>query len=349
MSSSYFKAKNLLLSGFKVILLLDLNAYRKKIFEIYSKEDFNELVMELFHFQAEHLPIYNKYLQLIEVPYLEIKSPQDIPCLPIEFFKTNEVYLPGPMPQKVFRSSGTTGARRSSHHIRDLSLYKESYSCAFELAYGSARNWTILALLPSYVERDDASLIWMVKGLMEQSGSEFNGFYLNDLKILSEQLKLCREKGLKTLVIGVSFALLDLAEQFPGDYSGITLMETGGMKGRRKELIREELHGILYSAFNVNEIHSEYGMTELLSQAYSKGDGVFYPPPWMRIKLRDLTDPFSAAKEGKSGGIDLIDLANIYSCAFISTQDIGRYKSGGFEVLGRFDDSDIRGCNLMML
>lgn len=239
---------------------------------------------------------------------------------------------------------------QSKHFVTDLSIYEESYLKAFEQFYGNIEDYTVLALLPSYLERDGSSLIYMVNDLIEKSKKEKSGFYLHNLDELAKNLLELDSKGEKVLLIGVSFALLDLLEKFQFKLKNTVIMETGGMKGRRKELIREELHTILCEGFGVSEIHSEYGMTELLSQAYSKGNGIFNCPPWMKILIRDTEDALSLLPKGKSGGINVIDLANVNSCSFIATQDLGKiHPNNTFEIIGRFDDSDVRGCNLMVL
>ena len=270
--------------------------------------------------------------------------------MPISFFKTHKVTSTQKEPETIFTSSGTTQSTTSKHFVPDIELYEKSFLKAFELFYGMPKDFCILALLPSYLEREGSSLIYMVNSLIEKSGHPHSGFYLHNLEELHQKLKILESKGAKTLLIGVSFALLDLVEQFPSNLTNTTVMETGGMKGRRKELIREELHQILEKGLGVEHIHSEYGMTELLSQGYSKGNGIFETPPWMKIVTRDTEDPLSIQPNGKTGGVNVIDLANLYSCSFIATQDLGKtHPNGTFEVLGRFDDSDIRGCNLMVL
>ena len=268
----------------------------------------------------------------------------------MEFFR-NQKIVTGEYPvEMIFESSGTTGAAPGRHFITDLSLYEESFLKAFRLFYGDPGEYLIVALLPSYTEREGSSLLYMAKKLIKESHHPLSGFYKGDTGDLIYAIKKAKEETRKTLLLGVSFALLDLAEKLSPDLSGVIVMETGGMKGRRKEMTRSELHTILKSKLNVPSIHSEYGMTELISQAYSKGEGIFYCPPWMKILIRDPQDPLSLNTEtGKTGGINIIDLANINSCSFIATGDLGRlHDDGGFEVLGRFDSSDIRGCNLLV-
>ena len=280
----------------------------------------------------------------------EVNRLEDIPFLPIQFFKSHEVVSSRENVIKTFTSSGTTGSFPSKHLVTDVSIYEKSFNLGFEKFYGPLENYVILALLPSYLEREGSSLIYMVNSLIEQSKHPESGFYLNDLDKLKNQLKNLDDSGKKVLLIGVSFALLDLVEAYSFQLKNTIVMETGGMKGRRKELIREELHQKLKTGFGVDAIHSEYGMTELLSQAYSKGDGIFFTPKWMRLFTRDTEDALLLQEPGKTGGINIIDLANINSCSFIATQDLGRVNAdGSFEIIGRFDNSDIRGCNLMVL
>ncbi|WP_222981909.1 acyl transferase [Flagellimonas meishanensis] len=320
------------------------------IFSISNAAAFDGLALEVFQYQYLNNPVYQTFCKHLGKSISNVSQVGQVPFLPIEFFKTHRVASTNQEPEVVFTSSGTTGSNTSKHHIANLSLYTQSFRQGFEHFYGPVEDYCILALLPSYLERQGSSLIYMVNDMILRSKHTDSGFYLDDLKALHLKLRKLEENHVKTLLIGVSFALLDLAEQFPMTLAHTTIMETGGMKGRRKELIREELHAILKNAFGVPKVHSEYGMTELLSQAYSKGDGLFHAPPWMRILSRDTEDPFSDQSLGKTGGLNVIDLANFHSCSFIATQDLGKiYKDGTFEVLGRFDHSDIRGCNLMAL
>ncbi|MGX1928476.1 LuxE/PaaK family acyltransferase [Flagellimonas sp. 2504JD4-2] len=322
----------------------------QQIFSISSQTDFKELALKVFAFQFQHNPTYRAYCDHLQKSPSNVFHIPDIPFLPIEFFKTQWVVSSTKAPQAIFESSGTTSDNTSKHHVADLSLYEKSFVEGFNTFYGPVEDYCILALLPSYLEREGSSLIYMVNDLIKQSKHPSSGFYLNNLSELSQKLNGLQDQGTKILLIGVSFALLDLAEQFEMPLRNTIVMETGGMKGRRKELIREELHSILKKAFQVPEIHSEYGMTELLSQAYSKGDGLFECPPWMQIVTRDTEDPLGIQSHEKTGGINVIDLANVYSCSFIATQDLGKtYANRTFEVLGRFDHSDVRGCNLMAL
>lgn len=325
-------------------------ALREKIFKIHDRNTFRAAALEVFHFQAEHTPVYRDYLAARKVDPARIRDAEEIPFLPIEFFKSHTILEEGRSSEVIFESSGTTGTAPSSHHVADISLYRESFLRSFNTFYGSPEELCILALLPSYLEREASSLVYMMDHLIRWSKQEDSGFYLDQLEGLSALLQKRNKDGHPTILVGVSFALLDLAEKHPlklGDH--IILMETGGMKGRRKEMVRSELHETLIRAFGLETIHSEYGMTELLSQAYSSGDGLFNSPPWMKILIRDPNDPLSLLPHGQSGGINVIDLANLYSCSFIATADLGKlYENGSFEVLGRYDHSDIRGCNLLV-
>lgn len=321
-----------------------------RIFNINNADDFEEVALDIFKFQYENNEVYRDFCIYLRKSPKNVSSSLEIPFLPISFFKTHRVISTQKESQTIFTSSGTTQSTTSKHFVPDIGLYEESFLRAFELFYGKPKDFCILALLPSYLEREGSSLIYMVNSLIEKSGHPHSGFYLHNLEELHQKLKVLESKGTKTLLIGVSFALLDLVEQFPSTLTNTIVMETGGMKGRRKELIREELHQILEKGLGVEHIHSEYGMTELLSQGYSKGNGIFETPPWMKIVTRDTEDPLSIQPNGKTGGVNVIDLANLYSCSFIATQDLGKtHPNGTFEVLGRFDDSDIRGCNLMVL
>lgn len=319
-----------------------------KIVQIKNQIEFEQCALEAFRFQYNNISVYKEYCKELNINHHQVNSIKDIPFLPIEFFKSHYI---APAEQKVshiFTSSGTTGSQTSKHHIVDIALYEQSFLHAFHLFYGNINNYCVLALLPSYLERSGSSLVYMANKLIKLSTNPNSGFYLNNYSELSSKMAELINNGQKVLLIGVTYALLDLAEQFPQKLSNTIIMETGGMKGKRKELIREELHNILKTAFGVNSVHSEYGMTELLSQAYSNGNGIFKTPPWMQIYIRDTYDPFSYMTHGRSGGINIIDLANINSCCFIETKDVGKLISDDtFTILGRFDDSDIRGCNLM--
>lgn len=325
--------------------MIDTNA----IFDIKSHSDFNTMALEVFKFQFENNRIYRSFCDLLYKHPSEVKQLEDIPFLPIQFFKSHHIVSSTRTPQVTFSSSGTTGSVTSKHYVTDINLYKKSYTKGFQHFYGNIEDYAIIALLPSYLEREGSSLIYMVEDLINTSNHPKSGFYLNDLNALQQTILELERAQQKTLLIGVSFALLDLVESFEFNLEHTIVMETGGMKGRRKELIREELHEILNDGFGTKHIHSEYGMTELLSQAYSKGNGIFETPPWMQICIRDTEDPLTILPKGKTGGLNIIDLANINSCAFIATQDLGKlHQNNSFEVLGRFDNSDIRGCNLMV-
>ncbi|HMU76496.1 MAG TPA: acyl transferase [Bacteroidia bacterium] len=311
--------------------------------------DFESVALESFRFQAENNAVYHNYLKLLNINPLKIDSISKIPFLPISFFKTKKV-VTGNIDSSaiVFSSSRTTGTEPSLHYVSDISLYEKAFTQAFNHFYTSTDQWCILALLPSYLEREGSSLVYMCQHLVEKTGKKNSGFYLNDFRKLADTITVNEQRGIKTLLIGVSFALLDFAHAYPMPLKNTVIMETGGMKGRRKEMIRQELHAILKEAFLLNVIHSEYGMTELLSQAYSSGNGIFHCPPWMKVFVRDSNDPLSESIPGQ-GGINIIDLANINSCCFISTQDIGRvYDDGTFEILGRFENAEVRGCNLLI-
>lgn len=323
---------------------------KDRIFSISSTAEFEALAMEVFQHQYHNNHVYHLFCQHLGKGPGNVITLKDIPFLPIDFFKSHRVIAQGTEPQIVFSSSGTTGQRTSKHLVTDLSLYEKSFNIAFKKFYGDPGEWVILALLPSYLEREGSSLIYMADRLIKQSAKNLSGFYLHDLEALKNTILECENKGQKNLLIGVSFALLDLVEKYSFRLKNTVVMETGGMKGRRKEMIREELHAILKHGFGVENIHSEYGMTELLSQAYSNGEGVFECPPWMRLLIRDPEDPLTYLKQGKTGGINVIDLANYNSCSFIATQDLGKdIGEGKTEILGRFDHSDIRGCNLMVI
>ncbi len=320
------------------------------IFNIKTYAEFEALALDAFRFQFENNSVYRSFCDLLYRHPSDVKHLRDIPFLPIQFFKTHEVLSSRNIIEKSFSSSGTTGSVTSKHLVTDLSIYEESYLKGFQHFYGNVEDYVVLALLPSYLEREGSSLIYMVEDLIQKSKHPKSGFYLNNLQDLSETLKKLEAEKQKTLLIGVSFALLDIVEQFQFNLKHTIVMETGGMKGRRKEIIRTELHDKLKKGFGVNQIHSEYGMTELLSQAYSKGNGLFKCPPWMKILTRDTEDALTLLPPNKTGGINIIDLANINSCAFIATQDLGKtYENNLFEIIGRFDNSDIRGCNLMAL
>jgi len=314
-----------------------------------SSTNFESQAIEVFKYQAENILIYKEYLERLKVQVSSIHRISDIPFLPISFFKTHRVFHPNKIEEIVFTSSGTTGVNTSKHLLSDTKIYEASFINAFESFFGKVSEYTILALLPSYLERDGSSLIYMCDKLINWSGQSESGFYLHNLDELSELLLDLERKNRKTILFGVSYALLDLVEKHSFQLKNTIVIETGGMKGQRKEMIKEEFYQVLKSGFGLDNIYSEYGMTELLSQAYSKGNGEYITPNWMQISIRDVNDPFCNLELGRSGGINIIDLANIDSCSFIATQDIGRINSNGtFSILGRFDDSDIRGCNLLV-
>ncbi|PZD77734.1 acyl transferase [Mesonia sp. K7] len=324
---------------------------QQKIFNINSEKAFEETALEVFEFQYENNLVYQEYCHHLKLNPTKVLSLDQIPFLPIEFFKTHQVTTqPNTKHQKTYTSSGTTSQNTSKHFVYDYSLYEKSFLKTFQHFYGAISEFAVLALLPSYLEREGSSLVQMAKVFIEKSKYPESGFYLDNRKELTQKLHQLEQKKIPTLLIGVSFALLDLVEEFSFSLKSTIVMETGGMKGRRKEMIREELHEILKKGFGVPKIHSEYGMTELLSQAYSKGDGIFETPNYMKVLIRDPEDPFSLKAEQQNGGINVIDLANLYSCSFIATQDLGKkLNNTQFEVLGRFDNSDIRGCNLLVL
>ena len=316
---------------------------------IANSNDFEKEALATFHRQHKANPVYRSYCDLINISPSEIKSSTKIPSLPIQFFKSHAVKCFSEAPSIVFSSSGTTTSINAQHPILDKAIYNHSFQKGFENQYGDPKDWAILALLPSYLERKGSSLIYMMDALIQQSKHAASGFYLDEFDQLKKQLEQLESKQQPTILLGVSFALLDFAEQYPLELKHTVVMETGGMKGRRKEMIREDLHATLTKAFGVEVIHSEYGMTELLSQAYSKGHGRFYTPSWMKITAGEINDPFALVNGSKIGRLNIIDLANQESCAFIVTDDLGRvFPDGSFEVMGRLDQSDIRGCNLLV-
>ncbi len=321
----------------------------RSIFRIKNEDEFNSAAISVFHHQYKNNAVYRQFCDFLATDPQSIGSAEQIPFLPIEFFKNKKVGGDPLRADIVFSSSGTTSEEISKHYVQDVTLYEESFRQAFHRFYGRPDDYCILALLPSYLEREGSSLVYMVNDLIASSGHTDSGFYLHNLPELAEKLRGLEEKRTRTLLIGVSYALLDLADAHPMKLTHTTVMETGGMKGRRKEMIREDLHRRLCKGFGIERVHSEYGMTELLSQAYSTGEGVFLTPPWMKVLIRSTEDPLSLLETGRSGGINVIDLANFHSCSFIATQDLGRLGvNGTFEVLGRFDNADIRGCNLMI-
>lgn len=311
--------------------------------------DFAKNALALFQLQAEHNPVYRRWIELLGINPKEIKEIDAIPFLPIDFFKSQELSIFKASAPEQFLSSGTGGYGASKHLVYDLDFYDQGCRQCFASFYPQGDQFFIAALLPSYLERSGSSLIRMAQDFINRSADPDSGFFLDNLAALAKLLAFKKKAGKPILLLGVSFALLDLAEAFPQDLAGSIIMETGGMKGRRKEMIRSDLHAVLKEAFAVDAIHSEYGMTELFSQAYSRGQGLFRSPAWMKVLVRQVEDPFSYTKKGKTGGLNIIDLANIDSCAFIETQDLGRvHEDGSFEVLGRFDRAEVRGCNLMV-
>jgi hypothetical protein len=327
-----------------------VSGIRDRIFNIEGQEEFLKTSLEVYHYQFNNNTIYNNFVINLGRTSKQLSSISDIPFIPIEFFRNHKILTGNSPVETIFESSGTTGALPGRHYVCDLKLYEESFLNAFRRFYGDPEEYFIAALLPSYTERENSSLVYMADKLIKRSRYHSSGFYKvnnNELIIALDQAK---GKNQKTILLGVSFALLDLAENNAHDLSGVIIIETGGMKGKRRELTRYDLHKIIKERFNVPTVHSEYSMTELMSQAYSKRDGLYYCPPWMKVLIRDPQDPLTIFSEtGKTGGINIIDLANINSCSFIATGDLGRlHDDGGFEVLGRFDNSDIRGCNLMV-
>jgi phenylacetate-coenzyme A ligase PaaK-like adenylate-forming protein len=327
---------------------MDFTAFKHSIFNLQSPFEFNEIAVSLFRYQYRENEIYRSFVDALGISESQVYHPEQIPFLPVSFFKTHKVISGDYAEELIFESSGTTGMETSKHYVVDASCYQESFTRGLQLAYGDLSEYAVFALLPSYLERKNSSLVYMVEKILLQSNRQMGGFYLNELSELQQQLKEAQRLGLKIMLFGVTFALLDMAEKFPLHIPDAIIIETGGMKGRRNELTRMELHEKLCEGFGVQKIHSEYGMTELLSQAWSSDDGIFRCPPWMKILIADTNDPLSYLETGRSGGINIIDLANFHSCSFIATQDLGRvFDDGSFEVLGRFDNSDIRGCSLL--
>ena len=322
---------------------------KEKIFQVKSPQDFTNLALELFHFQYRQNAVYRDFVDARKISVDTVTRVEDIPFLPIEFFRTHNVVCGNVPPQATFRSSGTTGMARSRHMITDLSLYRHSFVQGFERFYGSPEDIQFLSLTPTPEQAPDSSLVYMIQKLMDLSSSPENGFFLASHSGLRARLNQHRAKGKKVILFGLTYALVDFASKYADDYSPLTVIETGGMKGQKKEMTREELHSLLCPAFGVEHIHSEYGMTELLSQAWSQSDGLFTTPPWMKVVIRDVNDPLSFIGPGETGGINIIDLANENSCSFIATEDLGRMNfNGQFEVLGRFDASAARGCSLLI-
>jgi len=327
---------------------MDFTAFKHSIFNLQSQFEFNEIAISLFRYQYRNNKIYNSFVDALGIIESQVYHPEQIPFLPVSFFKTHKIITGEFHEEVIFESSGTTSMETSKHCVVDMDLYQQSFTRGLELFYGDLSQYAVFALLPSYLERKNSSLVYMVEKILLKSNREMGGFFLNELSELQHQLEEAHRKGLKIMLFGVTFALLDMAENFPVNIPEAIIFETGGMKGRRKELTRMELHTHLCKGFSVNKIHSEYGMTELLSQAWSAGEGIFRCPPWMKIMIADTSDPLSFLETGRTGGINIIDLANVHSCSFIATQDLGRaFEDESFEVLGRFDNSDIRGCSLL--
>ena len=313
-----------------------------------NEDTFENVVLDVFRFQAKYVPTYRRFVELLSVNPQTITNWKEIPFLPISFFKTHSIFVEGHYPELTFTSSGTTGTETSKHMVVDHSIYEWSFTTGFK-RYINTEDLAILALLPNYLEQGNSSLVYMMKGLMEAFPNQDSGFYLANHQELINTLEKREKEGLPTLLMGVTYALLDLLEIQSFKLNHTIIMETGGMKGRRKEMIKAQLHEQLMKGFGVDAIHSEYGMTELFSQAYSKGNNLFSCPPWMKVLMRDTTDPFSWVQNETTGGINVVDLANVYSCSFIATDDLGKYyPNGEFEVLGRYDHSGVRGCNLLI-
>ncbi|WP_316832782.1 acyl transferase [Pedobacter aquatilis] len=326
-----------------------MNFTPEKIFSIQHPEEFEAIALAVFRHQAENCAVYAEYMRHLRIVPQQVKSIEKIPFLPISFFKTHRVLSNTKPVEITFSSSGTTGMVQSSHLVTDVKLYEQSYLQAFDQFYGNIEDYCFLALLPSYQQRAGSSLIYMVNDLIAKSKHAESGYFLYNHDELYETLNNLKSRKQKTVLIGVTYALLDFIETYQLNFPDLIVMETGGMKGKRKEMVREELHEQLTKGFGINAIHSEYGMTELLSQAYSLGEGIFNCPNWMKVLIRDTNDPLTLIDKGRTGGINVIDLANINSCAFIATQDLGRINpDGSFEVLGRFDNADLRGCNLLV-
>jgi len=326
-----------------------MNYQPENCFTLSSEAEFNVAALEVFRFQAENVKAYKEYVDLLGMDKSSIVHYSQIPFLPVSVFKSHSIISNKHSAEIVFTSSGTTGMITSQHLVADVALYEQSFNLGFQKFYGNIQDYCIIGLLPAYLERSGSSLVYMVDKLIKNSNHKDSGFYLNQYKELQSLLLRLKNEKQKTILIGVTFALLDMAENFKVDFPDLIVMETGGMKGRRKEIVREELHQLLTAGFGVEKIHSEYGMTELLSQAYSYGDGLFETPPWMKILIREVNDPFQLVADGTTGGVNIIDLANYHSCSFISTQDLGKiHANNQFEIVGRFDNADLRGCNLLV-
>jgi hypothetical protein len=340
-----FKSKELI----KCLYFCPVKLDKDLIFSIDNETAFNDIAIEVFRHQLQKCEVYQNYVAHLKTDKNSIDHYSQIPFLPISFFKSHKILSTADEVETTFSSSGTTGQTNSKHYVTDVNLYRNSYNKTFAQFYGKADELCILALLPSYLEREGSSLIYMVDDLLKQSKCPKSGYFLHNMDDLLGVLTELKASKQKTVLFGVTYALLDFVERHQMDFPELIIMETGGMKGKRKEMVREELHQILCNGFGVSKIHSEYGMTELLSQAYSKGDGIFQSPTWMKILLRDTLDPLSLVSGNQTGGINVIDLANMNSCSFIATQDLGKiYGDNSFEIIGRFDNADIRGCNLLV-
>ncbi len=327
-----------------------MNFCTKEMFNITNNTEFEKLCFNIFNYQYKFNVVYKNYVNNLKVDISKVAEIKDIPFIPIDFYKTHKIITNATTIETTFRSSGTTGTNISEHHILDLSIYEKSFLKTFNQFYGNPENFTFLALLPSYSERNDSSLIYMVQKFMEISKKKDAGFFLYNFDELYKKIYELEKRNDKTILFGVSFALLDFFEKYQIKLKNTIIIETGGMKGRKKEIVREELHSKIKRATNLEAIHSEYGMTELLSQAYAKKQNRYQTPPWMKVLIRDVNDPFTYVKHGATGGVNIIDLANINSCSFVETKDLGKlHYDNSFEVLGRFDNSDIRGCNLMVI
>ncbi|MEI6764728.1 MAG: acyl transferase [Bacteroidota bacterium] len=322
---------------------------KKQIFEIITDQDFNETALDVFRFQFQNNEVYRRYAGLINIAPDAVKHYSEIPFLPVELFKSQAVVSSAGTPARIFKSSGTTGQIQSSHYVFDEILYQKSIAACFKIFFGEIRDYTILGLVPDVKTRPESSLAYMTDMLISISENEESGIFLGNEAVLEQKINELSEQKKKVMLIGLSYALLDMAEKFPVRAPELIVVETGGMKGRREELIREQLHERLCAGFGVSKIYSEYSMSELLSQAWSKGNGIFNVPPWMKVLTRDAADPFTLLNAGERGGINIIDLANIYSCSFLSVQDTGTvHDDGSFEIAGRFDNSDLRGCSLLL-
>jgi len=325
----------------------DAISFAEKIFS--NDFDFNEMALELFHFQYNHVIIYRQYCDALKINSAKIDHYTKIPFLPGSFFKSHQVICDEKKIEKIFTSSGTTGQQASQHLVADVTIYEKSFIKCFEEVYGPVHDYCFISLLPSYLEREGSSLVYMCDYMIRQSKHTSSGFYLHDFEKLNNTIQQLKDTDTKTVLLGVTYALLDFSAAFPQHMQDVIIMETGGMKGKRTEMVRSEVHSNLKNAFHVNAIHSEYGMTEMFSQCYSKGEGKYTTPAHVKILLREVNDPLAIKTNATRGGVNVIDLANIFSCAFIATQDLGKsHIDGTFEILGRYDDSDVRGCNLMV-